>query len=771
MNQLAASVEGYDARTMGFFDDDGNYWEPEACSSAADSEEIPNQFARDRRYTMEENAFASRTHLDSFGSTSRLSSSASSRQQTYQSWRRTGLLDSHEPARRPTEASDPRNGQFSVMNPENSRMSSRTLLAPPLGVNRGGRLSEDGNLYGHFAQRPYGALPREPLLDDSGNFNVASAIRIFGSQPPKGFSMESYQRPVNAAGSDSAPMQNRLNSNLFACTSERPPLLSVAQHELAGERGILPKEIAQFDVIEGEPFFNQTFDLSYSLAVFDKAYENALWDYDPKYTWDYLPATKRGTMCEAMDFTVNKDYVEEEFEWKKFAVVREKHWREDFIPKVLEEKRLRDAGLLPDKKPNQTSDEAICDFMLEKLTWTDDTCVVEYCSICDVEFRAVMPSIQHYESSSHDRAVKHFIVNEMLAYQQVTPEQLRTPWLEIMLNRIIKKIKVKPEIWYCNACNVAISSMLTAQQHLKGTSHRRKLNGLPPVQKLPFHLRNQYQDVCVLCSVTLCDETAIEAHITSGHHIAAVRAAARSNTPVPPGPSGWIRDQHSSGEGELGFFGNRVPHGSALSGYGPGINGAVSGYGPGITGAVSGYGPGITGATSGYGPGITGATSGYGPGINGAGPPIGPVYHPFTSPPTSFSQGGATHMQLGDATHPSYFAHYSSPHQTAFQPPPPPPQSRLEQMRQIKNEFACELCKKTFVDEPQLKLHFDSFQHHLRATQMAKTDRTASASRGRGGARPSPKLPGLLEYDYPNRTVPSVGFVPHRPLNKYPEFS
>lgn len=57
---------------------------------------------------------------------------------------------------------------------------------------------------------------------------------------------------------------------------------------------------------------------------------------------------------------------------------------------------------------------------------------------CDIEFQAVMPSIEHYESPGHERAIKHFIVNEMRAYDQVAPEQLQTPWLETVLKRIIK---------------------------------------------------------------------------------------------------------------------------------------------------------------------------------------------------------------------------------------------------------------------------------------------------------------------------------------------
>lgn len=35
MNQPVATVEGYDVGTMGFFDEDGNFWEPNIVSNNA----------------------------------------------------------------------------------------------------------------------------------------------------------------------------------------------------------------------------------------------------------------------------------------------------------------------------------------------------------------------------------------------------------------------------------------------------------------------------------------------------------------------------------------------------------------------------------------------------------------------------------------------------------------------------------------------------------------------------------------------------------------
>lgn len=55
-------------------------------------------------------------------------------------------------------------------------------------------------------------------------------------------------------------------------------------------------------------------------------------------------------MEEPLNFTTNKDYVEEEFKWTEVAAEREKYWREEFIPKFLEEERLRDAGRIAKTK-------------------------------------------------------------------------------------------------------------------------------------------------------------------------------------------------------------------------------------------------------------------------------------------------------------------------------------------------------------------------------------------------------------------------------------
>lgn len=73
-----------------------------------------------------------------------------------------------------------------------------------------------------------------------------------------------------------------------------------------GERGIV-------DAQE----FAHTYVPGVSLTLFDKAFENGIWDYDPKFAWDYLPGTKRGTLEPQDAFTINRDYIEEEHKWKK----------------------------------------------------------------------------------------------------------------------------------------------------------------------------------------------------------------------------------------------------------------------------------------------------------------------------------------------------------------------------------------------------------------------------------------------------------------------
>jgi hypothetical protein len=86
------------------------------------------------------------------------------------------------------------------------------------------------------------------------------------------------------------------------------------------------------------------------LALFDRAYENGIWDYDQKFTWDYLPGTKRGTMY-GFNGWVNTDYINEEHKWKSFEkqvrqVMSTCHicvciqynviWRDKYMQKVRE---------------------------------------------------------------------------------------------------------------------------------------------------------------------------------------------------------------------------------------------------------------------------------------------------------------------------------------------------------------------------------------------------------------------------------------------------
>lgn len=55
-----------------------------------------------------------------------------------------------------------------------------------------------------------------------------------------------------------------------------------------------------------------------TLARFDKCYETTIWDYDPRFTVDYLPQTKRG-IDNAPFFIYDVNYTDDENKWRKFT--------------------------------------------------------------------------------------------------------------------------------------------------------------------------------------------------------------------------------------------------------------------------------------------------------------------------------------------------------------------------------------------------------------------------------------------------------------------
>lgn len=69
--------------------------------------------------------------------------------------------------------------------------------------------------------------------------------------------------------------------------------------------------------------------------MYDQAFENSLWDYDPKFAWDYLPNTKRGTLEHKLQqFVMDQDYVHEEFKWHKWENNYNQLWRGFYMEKA-----------------------------------------------------------------------------------------------------------------------------------------------------------------------------------------------------------------------------------------------------------------------------------------------------------------------------------------------------------------------------------------------------------------------------------------------------
>lgn len=57
-----------------------------------------------------------------------------------------------------------------------------------------------------------------------------------------------------------------------------------------------------------------------TLMAFDTCYETSVWDYDPRFTIDYLPGTKRG-LDDLPYFVYKVSYLDDENKWRKYTDV------------------------------------------------------------------------------------------------------------------------------------------------------------------------------------------------------------------------------------------------------------------------------------------------------------------------------------------------------------------------------------------------------------------------------------------------------------------
>lgn len=131
-------------------------------------------------------------------------------------------------------------------------------------------------------------------------------------------------------------MQNRFSSHLDSIQWAKDD----SEHE-RDTNGAVCKETVQEDEKQycklGEEFY-------YRLALdamnqYVVSYEQSIWDYDPKFTWDYLPGTKRGR-DEIKEFIVGKSFYDEETEWKKHKRTTEQVYAHE----IAERKAILEKG-------------------------------------------------------------------------------------------------------------------------------------------------------------------------------------------------------------------------------------------------------------------------------------------------------------------------------------------------------------------------------------------------------------------------------------------
>lgn len=219
-----------------------------------------------------------------------------------------------------------------------------------------------------------------------------------------------------------------------------------------------------------------------SLAQCDKCYETCIWDYDPRFTVDYLPKTKRG-IDNVPCFVHGVSYTDDENKWRKYTTLLDTISKNKVYEQVKKsDPESNDLAIMKISAPDQPEDRAykLQSLINEQYRFPEYLISEDYCGICDNAFSSLITSISHYNSMDH--------LNEVLdeisqAGSQLLLEldpycdpvfEIRKQWFLNVIRSIVKKYKIKPEKWMCDLCDVSLTSKQHAQQHFSGTSHKKK---------------------------------------------------------------------------------------------------------------------------------------------------------------------------------------------------------------------------------------------------------------------------------------------------------
>lgn len=136
-----------------------------------------------------------------------------------------------------------------------------------------------------------------------------------------------------------------------------------------------------------------------------------------------------------------------------------------------------------------------------------------YCNLCRTTMRTVRNAVDHYSSRAHDRRVSSWLIRHCCHEGQMSDDIMH--YLR----------NAGQAAFYCELCDLKLTSVMHAQQHFFGRRHRlvarnvAKPNGAGYYDKSGRWVRTDAKWLmCELCDVSITSESQMAMHIAGARH-------------------------------------------------------------------------------------------------------------------------------------------------------------------------------------------------------------------------------------------------------------
>ncbi|XP_017059349.1 uncharacterized protein LOC108100111 [Drosophila ficusphila] len=162
-----------------------------------------------------------------------------------------------------------------------------------------------------------------------------------------------------------------------------------------------------------------------------------------------------------------------------------------------------------------------------------------YCALCHTVIRSKQSALDHYASRAHDRRISSWLIRQCLSGSSGTQKRNG----DVEAEEALRYLRTaRPEDFYCELCDLKLTSLMHARQHFFGRRHRQVASqAARPNGEGYFDAEGKWVRtnakllMCELCDVSITSESQMAMHMAGAlhrrrvHSVHATRSAGASS--------------------------------------------------------------------------------------------------------------------------------------------------------------------------------------------------------------------------------------------------